>query len=359
MGEHGQVLAEIEELRAAMAALPDRPDANETAHPWNVREMILSTGHTSALATGEWTRCLELTAEITASKRQRGARTHEVTRTLFNDAGPLIRLRRLEDAERLLAECQRVFEKYADPNRLARVLGTRADLEAELGHQQAAVELGRTALRLCYVRPDPRDIATSHYNLANYLGRLGEDQEGQRAHRLAGALICRLAGMAHTLARTVSDLAGELRADGGVDVSLPSTVTRVVAVAERTEGVRLAALLAALQPDPAMVEAALAEILQAATALPPEDEPDPASFLEGWQPQVTAIAAACRPGQAAPQELLQFLDELAKSEVWSALVAVLRRILAGERSEPDLLTGIVEIDTAIVREILSRIHQDQ
>ena len=270
-GEHGQVLAEVEELRAAMAALPARRDASEAVNPWNVREMILSIGHTSAVATGEWARCLELNAEAVASQRQRGAGANEATRTRFNDAGPMIRLGRLGEAGRLLAECQRVFEDYADTPALATVLSTRADLEDKLGHRRAAADLERTALRLSYARPEPPDISISHYNLASYLGRLGEDRAGQRAHRLAAALIYRLVGMAHDVARTVLVLAGELRADGGVDVSLPSTVPQVVAVAELTEGVRLAALLAALQPDPAVVEAALAEILQTAAAPPPED----------------------------------------------------------------------------------------
>lgn len=83
--------------------------------------------------------------------------------------------------------------------------------------------------------------------------------------------------MAYDLADTVRVLAGELRADGGADVSLPSTVAQVVAVAERTEGVRLAALLTALQPDPAAVESALAEILRTAraAAATPATSPSP------------------------------------------------------------------------------------
>jgi hypothetical protein len=47
---------------------------------------------------------------------------------------------------------------------------------------------------------------------------------------------------------------------------LPVTVAQVIETAELTEGVRLGALLAALQPDPQAVEAALAEILRAAAA---------------------------------------------------------------------------------------------
>jgi hypothetical protein len=360
MGEHGQVLAEVEELRAAMALLPACRDASETVTPWNVRETILNTGYTSAVATGDWARCLDLNTEVVASMRQRGAGLHEVTRFRFNDAGPLISLGRVGEAGRLLAECQRVFEDEADTPALAMVLSTRASLEDVLGHRRAAAELVRTALRLAYAQPEPQGIEICHHNLANYLGRLGEDRAGQRAHRLGAALICRLAGMAYDLADTVHVLAGDLRTDGGADPSLPSKVTQVVAVAERTEGVRLAALLAALQPNPAVVEAALAEILQAAAALPPEDdEPAPAQLIEQWQPAITAIAVACQPGQAASPELLQFLDEQAESQDWAALIPALRRILAGDRAEPDLMTGLDEVDTMIVRATLSRIQEDR
>jgi hypothetical protein len=356
MGEHGQVLAGVEELRGAMALLPVRSDATETVSPWNVREAILSTGYSSALATKEWERCLELNTEIVTSKRQRGAGVHDITRIRYNDAGPLIRLGRQREAARLLAECQRVFEDHADITGLARVLSTRADLEDKLGHQRMAAELEQTSLRLCYARPVLPGVAIGHNNLALYLGRLGADPAEQRAHGLAAALIYRLAGMAHDLADTVHALATELRAGGGADDSLPSTVAQVVAAAERTEGVHLAALLAALQPDPAVVEAALAEILQAAATLPPEDyRPDPAALLEQWQPVIAVIAAACQPGQTAPPELLRFLDRQAKVPSWGVLVAALRRILAGERDEPALLGGLDPIHTVIVRETLDRL----
>jgi tetratricopeptide (TPR) repeat protein len=265
MGKHARVLVETETLRAAMAALPARGDTGEAVHPWNVREAILDTGWFSALATGDWQRCLDLNAEVAASVRQRGAGVHEVTRTRFNDAGPLTRLGRVEEAGRLLAECQRVFEDHADTPMLARVLTARASLEAALGRWPAAADLARAALRLAYARPEPRDIAIGHHNLSNHLGHLGGDRAGQRAHRLAAALIFRLSGMAHDLADTVRDLAAELRG-GDPAAQLPATVAQVVATAELTEGVRLGALLAALQPDPRTVEDALAENLRAAAA---------------------------------------------------------------------------------------------
>ena len=153
MGEHRQVLAETSELRTRMGQLPVRSADDETVHPWNVREAILDAAWSSALAQGEWQLCLDLNAENLASKRERGAGAHEIARTLFNDAGPLIRLRLLEEAGQLLRSCQQVFEDHADISTLAMVLSARADLEDQLGHRDAAVDLVRTALRLGYVRP--------------------------------------------------------------------------------------------------------------------------------------------------------------------------------------------------------------
>jgi hypothetical protein len=64
MGQHKQVLADIEVMRGQMSQLPARPGDNENAAPWNVREVILDTGHTSALALGRWQQCLDLNAEM-------------------------------------------------------------------------------------------------------------------------------------------------------------------------------------------------------------------------------------------------------------------------------------------------------
>ena len=356
MGEHARVLAETNQLRAAMAALPAHRGPDEPANPWNVRETILGIGRSSALATGDWARCLELNAEVTASTRGRGAGAHEITRFRFNDAGPLIRLGRLVEAGRLLLECQRVFEEHADIGRLARVLSARADLEAEEGRWPAAADLERAALRLFYARPDPQGIAISHHNLASYLGRLGGDGAGQRAHRLAAALIRRLAGMAHALAGTVRALAAESQTDDGG--GLPSTVAEVVTAAELTEGVRLGALLAALQPDPRAVEDALAGILAAAAEPPPTDAaPDLTRYLQAWEPVIADVAAACQSGQETPLDLLQFLDGGAAERGWGALAAVLRRILAGERAA-SLLDGLDPISTAIAQETLARLGPD-
>jgi hypothetical protein len=263
MGEHERVLAEAGVLRDQMGRLPARPgDTDQGTNPWNVRELILDTAHTSALALGRWQLCLDLNAEVAASKRQRGAGRHELTGTRVNDAWPLIRLGRLAEAGRLLRECQQVVEDHRDTPMLATVLTTRAELEDVSGRAGAAADLARTALRLHYARPDPRDIAISHHNLANYLRETGGDRAGQRAHRLAAALIWRLTGMAHDLADTQRALAADLRDDPGADLLV--TLGDVIRVAERADGVRLGELLAALEPDRQATEEALAGILRAA-----------------------------------------------------------------------------------------------
>ena len=78
MGEHARVLAE-DRLRAAMAACPPAAAADEGITPWNVREVILNTGNTSALAPGR-------VAAVPGAERgdhrqhaERGAGPHQVT----------------------------------------------------------------------------------------------------------------------------------------------------------------------------------------------------------------------------------------------------------------------------------------
>jgi tetratricopeptide (TPR) repeat protein len=354
MGEHRQVLDQIQELRAEMDKLPATKAASETVNPWNVRETTLDIGRSSAMALGEWQQALDLSAAILAITRARGAGTHEVARTRYNDAGPLIRLGRLEEAEQLLLGCQQVFEDYGDLALLAKVLGTRADLEDERGNLAAAIALEQTATRYIYARPEPADIAVGHHNLANYLDRAGSDPAAQRAHRLAAALIYQLIGMTHYLDHTIRALAADLRRDTG-DLHLPTTVEEVIAVAEQAEGVHLGQLITALQPDAQAAASTLTQILQTAAA-----EPEPGQgtsieeFLQQWEPYVAATAAAAAGDAAADAGLAPALDKIAENQDWAALVAVLRRIIGGDRGK-DLLEGLDPVDTAIAAEVLARL----
>ena len=237
----------------------------------------------------------------------------------------------------------------------ARVLSVRADLEDARARPQAALGFARTAIRLAYTRPEPRDIAISHHNLATYLGEVAGDPAGQRAHRLAAALIYQLTGMTHNLTDTLRALAAGLHANPAPGAGrLPGGLEEVIEAAGQTEGVHLGELIAALQPDTQAAAAALTRILDTAADMPASQPPDLTAILREWEPAIAAITAAAGGGQEDDADLRQFLDELASTPDWAALAAVLRRILAGERS-PALLGGLDPVDTAITTEILTRL----
>jgi hypothetical protein len=104
---------------------------------------------------------------------------HEVTRTRFNDAKPLIGLERLGEAGLLLAECQRVFEERADTAMLGKVLTVRADPRPRRDpHRRPEVtDLGRgtTTRSSCRSRSD---LAFEAYSLTSRGRRTGRRGAG-------------------------------------------------------------------------------------------------------------------------------------------------------------------------------------
>jgi CHAT domain len=352
MGEHRQVLTEISALQEQMDQLPAARCGNETVDPWDARETVLSVGNQSAVALGAWPQALDLNAAILASNQARGAGAYEIARSGFNAYGPLLGLGRLDDAEQVLADCQQVFEDHADIGLLAQVFGARADLESERGNLGAALAFGRTALRYAYGRPDPRVIALRHHNLASHLGEAGSDLAGQRAHRLAAALIRQLTGMTRNLTSTLRELARELRQDTGCG-HLPTTLDEVVRIAEQTEGVRLGQLISALQPGTQAAADAFTQILDTAASIDP-DHYDIQDHLQRWELLIAAAAAAGGGDGEVAAALAPALDVLAQTEDWAALAGVLRRIAAGERGD-SLLDGLNPAGTAIAAQALTQL----
>jgi hypothetical protein len=267
LGQLDQVLAEVDTLREQMRRLPEVRDPNETVNPWNAREIILQVGAFAARGLGRWQQALDLNAEVLASVRHRGAADHEIARTLLNDYGPLLELGRLDEADTLLRGCQRVLDTHQDTRWLGRVLGARAQLAGRRGHHAEAAGFEEAALRLFYLQPDPRDVATSHHNLAHHLARWGDDPAGRVAHRLAAALLGHLTGMQSYLDNAVRALASDLRTLRE-QAALPASVDELAAQVEQVDGVRFAALIRALAPDE-QAQAALQEIIEAARRHPP------------------------------------------------------------------------------------------
>jgi hypothetical protein len=70
-----------------------------------------------------------------------------------------------------------------------------------------------------------------------------------------------------------------------------------------------------------------------------------------WEPYIQAVVAICNGDAQAAQQLEPFLQKMANTDDWRNLIAVIRRILAGERGI-ELTEGLDHADTAIVRRIL-------
>ena len=328
-----------------MSDLPSETGTNEIIRPWNLRETIFDTGSASAYELEEWQQALDFNEAVVASKRTRGVSDYELAYTAFNDYAPLMRLGRLDDAEQLLAACQQVFEDNGDLDQLGNIFGARSDLEAERGNLAASLAFQKTAIRYHYLYRDPQDIAADHNNLASALRTAGVDPAAQRAHRLAAAMIRQLTGMTHHLFQTCGILASELRAADG---HLPETVPEVVAIAEQTEGVKLGELIAALAAPGSQ------DAVRCCADQRPGQSPPSERHLQEWEPVIARTLAAAGGDRAAIAALEPELDQFAGNQEWAALVAVLRRILGGERGE-HLLDGLDLIDTAIAGQVLARL----
>ena len=267
-----------------------------------------------------------------------------MTRTRFNDAGPLIRLGRLAEAGRLLPECQQVFEDHADITALATVLSTRADLEDELGTGRPRRTSSGRRCGCATPGPSPATSRSATTTSPSTWGRRVGTGRGSGRTGWPPRCLFRLAGMTHDLADAVRALAAELPRKryrdrpavhgGGGDGGRGADRGRPAGRAARGPGT-----------GPGAVEAALAEILRAAAALPPDEAPDIAGHLQRWEPVIAAIVAACRGDQDAAAELEPFLEQAAQAPEWAALAGVVRRILGGER-DIVLLDGLDPVETA-------------
>jgi tetratricopeptide (TPR) repeat protein len=351
MGHHRHVLEQIMALREYMDKLPVTTANNETIDTWYVRENVLDIGRLTAQATGEWQMAVDLNAALLAIRRARGATAYEIIRRSYWDATPLIELGRLDDAERILRECQKAYEDESYVAGLQQVLTVRATLENRRGRPRQALELQRTAIRFAYVQSEIRDIAINHNQLANRLATNRSDPAARRAHRLAAALLFELTGMTSDLAVTNTMLASELRRDGGRE-DLPNTVDEVIRVTEQTEGVHLNRLLTSRQSDRKAVGDSLARILRTAADTGPEKDPSARDLLQRSEPAIVLMMQVT----LGAAEFRFFLDALPKDEDAAVFSAVLRRIVGGERDE-SMPQGLNSFYGPIVGEILTRLAE--
>ena len=349
MGQAEQVFGEVQRLREHMKSLPAIPDQSETAIPWAVREALLNAGHYAARQLGRWSDALELDAEVIASMRARGAPATEIARSKFNDYYPLIRLGRIDDAMAVLRECRQVFENAHDIPMLGKVLGALADIEDKRGHGDAAISLQRDTLRYMYLGGDVLDIAIGHHNLGYILHRYARQPASALAHHLAAALIFALAG-ADRVDESARLAAVDLRAVHD-DVAAPANVTDLCRQAAEVTGVDLRRLLTSLAPDPDTAEQTLQELTVRVQALAAAPLAALSPHLATWDPVIAAILVADSGNSQAVAALDAELDSFGASADWSALVAALRRLRAGD-SRPELLARLDIFDATIVTRAL-------
>jgi len=356
MGRYDEVLAAVEALRPQMDALPLTSEAEEAVDPWNVRETLLDTGHTAALRNERWETALAFNAEVLKVMKARGAEALEVARARFNDNGPLLRLRRYDDARAVLLSCRPVFEAERHIEMLGKVYSALASLESETGGRAEAVRFGEVALGYKYQAGKPEDCAISHHNLANYLERQDADPTTVLAHRLAAAAI-RLQVQSGRLFTTVHILANSDR---------PPTPPAFSTVAERVEaieGVRFRALFERLPRTAPDIDAALAAVWQmVADEKRRRDEerqsgsagPDMAQVLHDFEPLLQGIATAVKDEglRARIESVLAILEQ----KGWRLTEAV-HRIWAGERDAGALTAGIDGNSAQLVRRALELLEQ--
>lgn len=259
-GRYQQVLEAVEHHRTTMAGLPETSGtSNEQVASWNVREELLTAGVNAANLSGQWQRALELNAEVLQSMKRRGAPAVELAKHAFNDYPPLLYLGLATDARERLRWCQEVFEAENRIDLLGEVTGALAQVEAELGHVERAVDLVTEALRLNYTTLGPRGPMTSHYSLAQYLYQLGAGAEQIWAHLVASAIIDYQTGSEDIATGAISRIM-----DAGL--LLPRSFERVCEIVDQVEGVHLGDLVARLPARAPNGQAAMDEVLRLAEA---------------------------------------------------------------------------------------------
>ena len=77
-----------------------------------------------------------------------------------------------------------------------------------------------------------------------------------------------------------------------------------------------------------------------------------ARIRQQWNDVIRAVVAACEGNAEAAAQLAPFLEEMSQQADWRKLVAVLRRILAGERDPLALLPGLDDTDVVIAGDVL-------
>jgi hypothetical protein len=270
------VLDEIPRLQNHMEALPDTKgyDKDETATPWNVREVLLNTGLNAAINLRQWKEALDLNALVVSSLRGRHAPADEIAQAQFNDYGPLLALGHTDKALQILLKCRQAFLDARNFGYLGGCLYSLADIEDKRGHGDAAIRIQLDGLRYLYLAGDAGKIAFSYHQLGYYLGKYpNQFAVGGYTNQFTLAIAMHLAEA------VISDLAGASSTDEallavaidltvfGAYVTLPQNVADLCHLVDDICSTDLTGLVTRLSPDPETSEQTLRDVIARAQVL--------------------------------------------------------------------------------------------
>lgn len=329
----------IDELLTRMRRMPDEPGDNETVRPFWVRELILDTAYTAALAGRDYRACLRVGKEMITSKKNRGADEAEITRAVYRICYPLMRTDRLEEAALHLDRCRQVFVREHDVVALAATYSALAEIEEARGRPRAGAELGRASLRYQYRGRTIGGIVNGHLNLGYRLRATGA-RRGATAHHLLASMIATAIGhwYGDSAARALVEDLSAVR-DGRAPFTTIEELWQTVAEDLPEFDVReeLRALRGGSSFEQADMDAALA------TARADTDALLRPAFAF-WDPALSGLLAADPEAVSAAGD---FLDAVAGDSGWAALAEALRT--------PGLPVpeGLDEVDTAVYERALA------
>ena len=206
-----------------------------------------------------WQACLDLLEAQESAKRALGENEVELAVTSFNRYAPLLRLGRLDEAQRVLEGCLGVFRSAGAVNHEASCLSALADFWNERNEIGEAIALARQALAVRNTLPDPWERAISHDNLGNYLARDSKEAEAARHH---------VAALVYAICIGSRDLAGfrnlRIRARRALANGERYTLPPLEAILAQEEFAALGQFLDSHNVDPAALQAQLNRLVDEA-----------------------------------------------------------------------------------------------
>ncbi len=351
--------SELEALRIdamrgeAEAALPEIESRLERVRDWwrrsragesvaeapdrTVLGRALVSGHDIAkeanLRLKRWQACLDLLEENESVKQALGENEVELAGTRFNRYAPLLRLGRLDEAQRVLEGCLGVYRSAGVVAREARCLSALANVWKERNEIGQAIALERQALAVCNTLPDPSDRAISHHNLGNYYEKAGQQAEST-AHTLAAGAYFLVVGRRDHLTTWSGNLG--IRAGRALAAGERYRLPRLESVLAHEEFAALRQFLDGHNVDRAALQAELDRLAEQAheEASGADDSPsgEPLPELARLLKPILAAAAA---GRDVEPLLAEFRERLVE--------------MGGDESQVDALLETISSDLAAMR----------